>query len=169
MAHDAIFTSWLEKQEADAAGLNDASDIVKINQYDPQRYLAAFSCRGLLKTATGSIEEADAWLVAIAFSDDYLREFNPAQTLCVLQPNGLFHPNARNSAICPGHMMPGTGLVDLVDQIHQILTYQHMNLNDPLNRQAADWAREHRNLFPIDRRPLRRRILNFELEEVANP
>jgi len=168
---DTIFESWLETQERDAKALNKSSDVVEIQTVDAQRFLCRFRCKGLLRTRSGEIEETGEFFVGIAFADDYLRHFDPLQTISLLSPQGVFHPNVspNGSGICPGHMHPGTSLADLVSQIHSILTYQHMNLNDSWNLDAAAWARNQLHRFPVDRRPLKRRKLNLHIEEVVSP
>jgi hypothetical protein len=169
MAHDSIFESWLIKQKEDAAALNAASDDVRVDIMDDRHFMVAFSSKCLVKSDAGSIEEVDGCLIGIAFSQEYLRRFNPAETICLFHPRGVFHPNVFQTAICPGRMSPGSGLVDLVGQVFDILTFKTMNLRDPLNREAAEWARDRQHLFPIDRRPLRRRKLDLQIEEVVRP
>ena len=59
--------------------------------------------------------------------------------------------------ICPGRIVPGMSLVDLLYQVYEILTYQKLTTHDALNREAAAWARANQGRFPTDRRPLKRR------------
>ena len=156
MANDEIMDSWLEAQVNDARQLNERSDVVSVLPLDRQKYVVSFSCRGVVRSAAGEITQCDHFAVGIRFPEDYLRRFNPADTIYLMSPAGTFHPNVYQSAICVGNMVPGAGLVSLITQIHSILSYQHMNLNDPLSSEAAVWAREHLDLFPVDRRPLLR-------------
>jgi hypothetical protein len=65
-----------------------------------------------------------------------------------------------------GRLVPGTSLVDLLYQVHEIVTYQKVTMreDDALNPAACGWARTHQHLFPIDRRPLRRRATTFQVK-----
>ncbi|HVR30785.1 MAG TPA: hypothetical protein VMS86_14780 [Thermoanaerobaculia bacterium] len=42
-----------------------------------------------------------------------------------------------------------------------------MREDDALNREACVWARANQHRFPLDRRPLKRRALRFELRPMA--
>jgi len=165
MSTDPIRESWLLCQEAAAAELNAASDIALITQLDRTHFLADLHCKGLVRLGgdtpfggshNGEIKEAEFFRVGIWFPEDYHRVFRPEKTIFLIEPRGAWHPNVFETGICAGRMTPGTDLVDLLDQIFSILTYKHMNLKDPLNPAAAQWARDQTHLFPIDRRPLRR-------------
>ncbi len=82
-------------------------------------------------------------------------------------PN-VWHPNVsrEHPLICIGRLTPGTPLVDILYQIFDILTFQKYNPreDDSLNKTACAWARENQDRFPIDRRPLKRRQLDLEVQ-----
>ena len=108
-----------------------------------------------------SIGEGDDFTVGIWFPPTYLRQANPFQTLTWLGPRNTWHPNIASDAgaICVGHITPGMGLVDLLYQVFEIITYTKVTMHDALNHDAAAWARDNVHRFPVDRRPLRRRAV----------
>jgi hypothetical protein len=168
MATDSIMTSWLARQKADADDLNASSDVVNVLAIDHSHFLAHFRCKGLVKAPSGAIEICESFLVGIAFNLDFLRRFDPTQTLSILEPSHVVHPNIYQSAICLGRQSPGTDLVSLLDQTMALISYKHMNLRDPLNADAAAWARDQKQFaFPLDKRPLKRRPIDPLAEACA--
>ncbi len=165
---DRILASWLRRQESDWQAFADQTDLVIIIPDDAEspcrRFVAQFMCKGLIRQLNGEIVEADHFVAGIYFGEDHLRQINPVQMVWMLTPN-VWHPNVYGPALCTGHLRPGVGLIDILYQIHSILTYQNLNLVDFLNPQAADWARENMSRFPIDSRPLKRRRFHMEIEE----
>ena len=171
--NDPIYDGFLRRQHAEGLELAANSDLLELTPDDatpPSRYLARFLCKGLVRTPAGAIETARSFLLGIWFPSDYLRRVDPFQVLTLLGPPGVFHPNigARAPLICLGHIVPGTPLVDLLDQAYEVLTYNKVTMceDDALNRDACVWARENQHRFPVDRRPLRRRVLRFDLPVV---
>jgi hypothetical protein len=83
----------------------------------------------------------------------------------------VFHPNISDKApfICVGKLAPNTPLVDILYQCFEIITYNKVTMreDDALNTEACVWARENQHRFPIDRRPLKRRALDLEVEQIA--
>lgn len=170
---DRILGAWLERQFEDGMALAATSDLLHLIPADGagrQRYIADFRCKGLAQTGTGEIVEADRFLLGIWFPDQYLREANPFEVLTLLGPPRAFHPNISNCApfICPGHLAPGTPLVDILYQCFEIITFNRVTMNEhnALNPEACAWARRNQHRFPIDRRPLKRRSAEFDVETV---
>lgn len=168
---DKIRDAFLERQLAEAQALNAESDLVAIapfagDGWPPCRYLVTYRCRGLV-CHRGEVREAAHFEVGLWFPEDYLRRIEPQRTLHLFGPAETWHPNVRFPFICPGHVQAGTSLVDLVYQIFEILTYQKLATHDALNGEAAAYAREHMERFPIDRRPLKRRRLRLTVSPSA--
>ncbi len=134
------------------------------------RYLAHFSCTGLVRTDRGEIVEANDFAVGIWFPSDYARRANPFQVLTWLGPQQIFHPNIAADApfICIGRLTPGTPLVDIIYQCFEIITYQKVTMreDDALNKAACAWARRNQSRFPVDRRPLKRRTVDVSVTSV---
>lgn len=156
---DRVFQAFLEREQQAGLALAEASDIlslVPIGASPANRYLAEFHCKGLIYEA-GEIRTCDRFLIGFAFPEDYCRRPDAGALVNLLAPQNVWHPNVRFPVICPGMMPAGSGLVDLIFQCYEILTYGQMGLTDPLNEAACRWARRNMDRFPLDRRPLRRR------------
>jgi len=159
---DKVLTSFLERQCAEGLALAAASDLLDLVPVGPRPtavYLAHFCCTGLVRRH-GRVVEHDAFLVGIRFPDSYLRHFDTAQVLTWLEPWDVFHPNIRAPYVCVGRMEPGTGLVDLLYQLYEVIAYHNVEMREPhaLERDACVWARHNVARFPVDDRPLRRRV-----------
>jgi ubiquitin-protein ligase len=171
---DKILEGFLQKQFEDGMALAAQSDLLDLVPLDPpplvRHYIACFHCTGLVRAPSGEVTEANQFAVGIAFPDEYLRWVEPSQVLTWLSPREVFHPNISNRGpfICVGRMGPGTSLVELVFQIHEIITYNKATVNelDALNVDACQWARANPDRLPVDRRPLKRRRLDFTLTPV---
>ena len=171
---DKIFESFLERQYEEGMALaadSDLLELVPMLSFDdgpPQYFLARLHCKGLVRSLNGEITEADRFEVMISFPSDYLRRANPFEILSWLGPSDVFHPNisAKAPVICIGRLAPGTPLVDILYQCFEIITYNKVTMreDDALNRDACVWARANQQKFPLDRRPLKRRALDIQVE-----
>jgi hypothetical protein len=158
----SVFQAFLEQQYIDGMALAAASDLLDLTPISgspPDRYLADFRCIGLVKDADG-VHRADRFLIQIAFPHTYLDDVDPSSVLTLIAPDNVYHPNIRAPWICPGHLHPGTPLVDVLWTLFEILTFHRLTTDETnaLRHEACSWAREHRDLFPLDPRPLRRRL-----------
>ena len=160
--YDQILQDFLQYQQQEGLKLADNSDLLELFLLGPspvQRYIARYSCRGLIRTAEGKIQEADRFELGIFFPHDYLREAGP-HVLTWLGPREVFHPNISDRApvACIGTIHPSTPLVSILTRVWQTITYRKRTTNedDALNLAACQWARNHADRFPIDPRPLRR-------------
>ena len=170
--HDKILSAFLTRQFEEGMALARESDLVElvpVGTHPPQRYLARFRCRGLCRGADGSIAEMEYAEVGISFPDDYLRRTDPYQILMWLGPSNVWHPNISDKApiVCLGRLGPGTRLVDILYQLFEIVTYKRFATDDALNHDAAAWARQHQDRFPVDSRPLKRRALTLRIQPVG--
>jgi hypothetical protein len=168
---DRIFEGFLQYQFEQGTKLASESDLLELIPgpgQPPNRYLARFHCRGLVRLENGEISEADRFEVGISFLRDYLRRCDPFQVLTWLGPPNVFHPNIaeRGAAICVGRLAPGTGIVDLLYQVFEIITYNKVTMreDDALHRAACAWARRNQHRFPIDRRPLKKRAAALRID-----
>jgi hypothetical protein len=160
---DSVFQAFLSRQYVEAQELSAASDVVELLPFGdgtqwPDRYLAQFTCNGVVRSADGAISvQLAQFLVGIVFPGDYLRAVEPMRIITWLGPRDVVHPNVKPPWVCLGRISPGTGLVDLLYQVFEIITYQNFAAADALDSHAAEWARRHQHLLPVDRRPLKRR------------
>jgi hypothetical protein len=161
---DKIFESFLERQLRDGVALAEASDLVKVIPLDPQHYLTGFSCKGFVKTPSGTIEVAERFEAGIYFGPDHLRRIDPPSVVTWFGPPNVWHPNisSEHRTVCIGNMSAGVGLTELIYQLAEIITWRRLTMHHSLNWAAAQWARNNRHLYPIDTRPLRRRALTLK-------
>ena len=160
MSH-GVFEAFLAQQYVDGMRLAESSDLLfltPVSGSPPDRYVADFRCIGLVKDDTG-VHRADRFLVQIAFPETYMDEVDPASVLTLLAPGNVHHPNINGPWICPGHLHPGTPLVDVLWHLFEIITFHRVTTDEfnALNPEACAWARDHKDLLPLDPRPLRRR------------
>lgn len=161
---DTILENFLTRQQELGMALAESSDLLDLEPLDgpPARhYRARFRCRGLVRTRDREVAIAERFEVGIRFLSDYLRRANTFEVLTLFGPRGVFHPNVHSHLphICLGKFRPGTSLVDILFGCHEIFSYHKMTVTeeDALNPDACAWARRNQHLFPIDRRPLKRR------------
>ena len=160
--HDRVLSNFLEHQCEAGMDLAASSDLVDLRALDPApstAYFARFHCSGLVR-CRGQVIEHDDFLVGIRFPDSYLEQFDTARVLTWCAPDEIWHPNIRAPFVCAGGMQPGTPLVDLLFQLHEIITYNNVEMREreALNHEACMWARNNSHRFPVDRRPLKRRV-----------
>jgi hypothetical protein len=170
---DKIFEAFLKRQYEEGMALAGSSDLLELYPMGgdpPDRYVAQFRCKGLMRSQNGEVVEADHFEVGIWFPSDYLRRAEPFQVLTWLGPFDVFHPNISDKApfICVGKLKPNTPLADILYQCFEIITYNKVTMreDDALNTDACAWARENQHKFPIDSRPLKRRALDLQVEQV---
>ena len=162
---DTIFQSFLEAQHERGLALVSANDRVTLEPMagdPPYCYLARFNCHGLVQNSHGGIENHDRWAIGIRLPDNYLKtQVHVAEILTFLGPPHIFHPNFRPPFVCLT-VRPGTPLDELLYSLYDLLTWNVYGVGDDgLNPGAAQWARHQPAArFPLDRRPLRRVVVN---------
>jgi hypothetical protein len=154
-----LYESFLREQLVQGMALAAQSDLLDLHPLAglPPRFVAEYRCKGLVRPANGDVRESEFFVVGIMLPGDYLRRAAAGEVLTWLEPLDIFHPNVLPPLICPGSLTPGMALVDLLYQCFEIICYQKATMNElnALNLEACQWARGHRSLFPIDRRPLK--------------
>jgi hypothetical protein len=164
MNKDRVYEAFLAKQFEEGLALARRSDILKLSPMPGEpacRYVAHFDGgKGLVAQRDGQIVEFDQFVVGICFPEDYLRHVDIPNVLTYLGPHpSPFHPNIRPPFVCM-HLAPGTGLVDILHACYELWTWHLFATSDEgLNHAASQWSRQQdRKRFPIDRRPLKRRM-----------
>jgi hypothetical protein len=165
---DPVYEAFLRRQTQDALALAADSDVLDLTVLEgtpPNRFIAEFRCRGMVRIGN-VVREADRFLVGIRIPLDYLAVFDPMQVLTILAPAGVYHPNIGGPWVCPGHLQPGIPLVSLLHIVYEIITFHRVTMNEreALTPDACAWARANRGAFPTDRRPLRRRRLRSPVD-----
>jgi ubiquitin-protein ligase len=160
---DKVFSTFLARQLTDGRALAANSDILRLLPgagVPPQQYIAEFRCKGVVQDRDGRIGEGGLFVVGLFFPSDYLRRATTQEVLTWLAPVNVLHPNIFGpaGAICIGRLAPGTGLVDILYQVFEIIVYRKFNPReyDSLNKSACAWARNNQGRFPTDPRPLKR-------------
>jgi hypothetical protein len=164
---DLIHEAFLRQQLADGTALAAQSDLLDLQPLSIDRYVASYQCKGLVRAADGEIVEASDFEVGIWFPSDYCRHADPFQVLTWLHPLNIWHPNIRPPVICVGRIPPATELCDLLYQIYEIITYFNWAPHDGLHQLACQWARNHQDRFPVDRRPLKRRSRDIRVTNIT--
>ncbi|MBM3882250.1 MAG: hypothetical protein FJ387_21445 [Verrucomicrobia bacterium] len=169
--NDPVYQGFLMRQFEEATALARQSDVLELAPQDgrpPNRYLAHFQCKGLVRDGSGGPVEFNHLLVGIWLPEDYLRQVNPGQVLTYLGPAPQpWHPQIRPPFIC-AHIPPGTRLTDVLHTLYDLWTYNLVAVGDNgLNPDAAAWYRQqHPSRFPLERRPLKRRTLELSAEPI---
>lgn len=159
--NDRVLAGFLELQHSEGTALAAASDVLDLlplGERPFNKYLARFTCQGLVRADDGNIVEAGRFVAGIWFQDDHLRKVDPPALVTLLDPPGVFHPNVRGPFVCLGRVGAGISLTSVCYQVFEILTYNRYQLADALNPEAAGWARRNMSRFPVDRRPLKRSL-----------
>ncbi len=166
---DPVFERFLQRQFEEGMQLAQSTDLLSLQvpTFTPPHFVAEFRCKSLVRRGEGEIVEADRFVLGVWFPPDYLRRADPFEMLRLFTP-GVWHPNVSPDLplICIGRTAPGMRLVDILYQVFDILTYHKFNPREDnaLNKPACKWARAHRDRFPIDPRPLKRRTLSLEVK-----
>lgn len=170
---DRILDAFLARQQLEATALAAESDVLSVTPIGApaDRYRVEFRCKGLVERAPGVVVEADRFQVGVWFPSTYLRMVDPFRVLTWFGPQSPFHPNihATEPFICIGRLAPGTRLVDILYQLHEVITWNKVTMreDDALNFSACAWARKHQDRFPVDRRPLKRRAVTLHMSDVS--
>lgn len=117
----------------------------------PEKYMIKFNCNGVWRREDGSIANAPYHLMQVVFGADY-----PSKPPTFVWLTPIWHPNLKRPYIClEGRPFAVGWTLDLITQeVGRLVMYQSYNVNDPLNGEAAQWARENAQRFPIDDRDL---------------
>ncbi len=156
---DTILESFRDTQHRQAAALAARSPILQVLRLDAERFVARFVASTLVADPGGQPRATEGFTVGFWLGDDYLRRVEAAQLITLLEPRHVFHPNVYEHLICLGAVAPGTPLVELIYRVYEVLTFQALTVrdDDALNRAACQWARNHPQRLPVDRRPLKGR------------
>jgi len=159
----------LEEEYRTLMDLCSRSELIHIEPVEgnpPKRYRIGFRCRGImLHPETGSPCVTVNHLMEIYLPSKYPNERPERRWL-----TPIFHPNInKNGAVCLGDdWAPSMTLSWLVEQLADYITYRAYNLDDPYYKEAAIWARENLDKFPIDSRPLFKPANTASLDDHSN-
>lgn len=127
--------------------------MVTTEGYPPEKYLIELTCRGVARVNGNQPVYADDHQVGI-----YLPAGYPTTKPSMKWMTPIFHPNiSPNGAVCIGAWYASKWLDELVYMLAEMVQYKNFDDNptNVLNIEAADWSRQHRHLFPVDRREIK--------------
>lgn len=140
---------------------SDLIDVRAMSGNPPEVYRVTYRVAGITAIQTDGRPRLDyEHVMAITLPAGFPRE---APTLYMQSP--MYHPNIRASdgLVCIDQWFPNQRLDDLVIQIGEIIRYANYNPGSAHNGDAANWARAHSDLFPLDKRPWRRALPELEI------
>lgn len=119
--------------------------IKSITGNPPEKYTIDYLIKGLKQSDDGVVLSKEHSVEIIL-----PLEYPTFEPMCrMLTP--VFHPNINLNKICiADHWAAGESLVDVICRIGKIISYQNYNIKSPLNGEAAKWAEQNMNRFPID-------------------
>jgi ubiquitin-protein ligase len=117
----------------------------------PDRYIIRFTCRGIAAVFNGQPIYSNLHRVALALTDAF-----PVNQPLMEWLTPIFHPNisANGEAVCIGSWYPAKTLDELLLMLGEMIQYKNYASYDPLHLDASLWAMAHKDLFPVDKRPL---------------
>jgi len=161
---DPVYTGFLAAQfrlGTELAGQSEGLRLTPFRGNPPTHYLANFRCDGLAHDTRNQVVIQSEWTVGIHFPEDYLRRpVEVPRVLSYLGPHPRpWHPNIAPPFICL-HVTTGLPLTEILYALFDLLTWNlYATTDEGLNHAASQWARHQDPArFPVDRRPLRRRI-----------
>lgn len=119
--------------------------VTPVGDEPPEKYHITYFVNGIYLLPDGKIETLGRHEVEITLHADYPR-YKP---ICkILTP--IWHPNFRDGQICIGDIWgAGESLTDIIINIGDMIQYKSWNSFSPLSADAAKWAIENKNLFPV--------------------
>lgn len=124
----------------------------------PERYVVTYRCKGLI-WVPGHTAPSISTQHQLSI---YLHTSYPRLPPALKWLTPIFHPNIlpphKNGGVCIGGWSPSETLADLCLRIGEMIQYKNYRVDDPLDIEAAEWARQHRHLFPVDDRELLRPV-----------
>lgn len=135
---------------------NRSIEILRIVGNPPEQYTLKLRCKGIARLDGRSRPQyAYEHQLRIVLSKEYPR--NPPGFF-MLTP--IWHPNIGSSnteaLVCIGDLgnhgyAPSMRLDDLVLRIMQMIRYENYGVDRPLNGLAAEWAKQNKALFPLEK------------------
>ena len=120
-------------------------EIRPLNGDPPEKYLVIYHVNGIYLLPDGRIETQKTHEVEIELHAEYPR-YKP---ICTIR-TPIFHPNFRDGQVCIGDIWgAGESLTDIIVNIGDMIQYKSWNSLSPLSSEAAQWAIEHKHLFPV--------------------
>lgn len=111
----------------------------------PWRYRVTYNLNGLVWDELSQQPRlAGRHVVEIVLPTGY-----PKQPPRCTMVTPAWHPNIGDYVCIGDFWSPGVTLVDIIVHIADMIQYRSYNLNSPVNKDAATWARRNTKSFPI--------------------
>lgn len=136
--------------------------VTPIGPEPPEKYHVTYFVTGIYMQPNGKVEKLDRHEVEITLHSDYPR-YKP---LCkILTP--IWHPNFRDGQICIGDIWgAGESLSDIIINIGDMIQYKSWNSYSPLSAEAAQWAINNKQMFPVGNADLHKADYTASAERV---
>lgn len=119
--------------------------LLKTEGDPPEKYHVEYRVKSAEKKG-GDVAVKDRHTAEIFLTLDY-----PSQEPICRMLTPVFHPNIDPHLICiTDRWAAGESLTDVVVRIGRMLAYQTYNIKSPRNGEAAQWAAENLQRFPLD-------------------
>lgn len=138
--------------------LANRSPFVEIRETEgtpPERYLLALRCGGISKlNSENKPVFANLFLLTIQLHHGYPSKAPIFEVVAEQTP--IYHPNiGAGGLVCIGDTAdhgwsPALSLDDVVIRIIQMIRYENVGFESPLNMFANEWAQKNTHLFPLD-------------------
>jgi ubiquitin-protein ligase len=134
--------------------LQDSSALIALEQVlgdPPDRYVVRYTCRGIARVVNDRPIYSELHRVALVLTSTY-----PTTQPLMEWLTPIFHPNIRpdGGEVCIGTWFPAKTLDQLLLMLGEMIQYRNYASHDPLYLEASLWAMAHKELFPVDERPL---------------
>lgn len=148
----------IDRLRADKAAIDNLcanSNLIKVERAigePPEDYIILFRCRGIAGLNNGEPVFTHEHRVRIYLHVDYPRLEPSMQWL-----TPIFHPNiSANGQVCIAVWYASKTLDELCIMLGRMIQYHNYDPESPKNLEAAWWAAQRREYFPVDGRDLRR-------------
>lgn len=115
----------------------------------PERYVVTFHLKGLAKLPGTHFPS----VTGIHRMEIYLHADYPRLPPRLTWLTEIFHPNIlpprKNGGVCIGGWTPAETLAGLCGRIAEMIQYQNYNARDPLDEEAAVWAKANYWDLPV--------------------
>ena len=146
-----IRTRRLKRDHEKIAAELSTSELVTVKVLEgdpPSKYQVTYRLNGLMwDERSGEAKPISEHVVEILLPIGYPRQ----APRCTMR-TPIWHPNIGDYVCIGDFWSAGVALVDIIAHIGDMIQYRSYNLNSPVNKDAAAWARRSKKSFPVGTR-----------------